>query len=315
MASELRHAAQASPAPPLLDRLLSGPDAVDAILSAAPQVLLGEEEAARREALEHLEQWGGMPGLLPLGEADRRAWFRSYQQTFLERDLADLARIGDLHPFRTLQRLCMLRSGQLISYAELARDAGIAATTARRYIEHLRISYQAILLPPYSRNLTSRGVKSPKLYWMDLGLLRHEIQQWGPVTGPMFETLVVSEIEKWVSATGVDARLSFYRTLSGLEVDLMLETPRGVIGAEIKNRETVTRSDARGHRTEARRRVARRARDPSGRERGRALTRAVDLGRARPPPALTTGARARARRRSPRGAPRPRSRSPRASPS
>lgn len=245
MASELRHAAESSPTPPLLHRLLSGPDAVDTILSAAPQVLLGEEEGARREALEHLEQWGGMPGLLPLGDTDRKAWLRSYQQTFLERDLADLARIGDLHPFRTLQRLCMLRSGQLLSFAELARDAGIAATTARRYIEYLRISYQAILLPPYARNLTSGVVKSPKLYWMDLGLLRHETQQWGPVTGAMFETLVVSEIQKWVSTTGVDARLSFYRTLSGLEVDLMMETPQGLIGAEIKNRETVTRSDGR----------------------------------------------------------------------
>ncbi len=164
MASELRHDAIGTvdtPDKPLLHRLITGTQEWNNILLAEPQLLLGADESARLQALKQLAQWGGMPGLLSLGDADRKTWLRSYQQTYLERDLGDLARLRDLHPFRTLQRLCMLRSGQLLSYSELARDAALAVSTTRRYLEYLRISYQAFLLPPYKRNLTSSTVKMP----------------------------------------------------------------------------------------------------------------------------------------------------------
>lgn len=132
MPSEIRTDASERPEPPLLDRLLTSKEGIGATLKGEPEVLLGKEEEGRRQAIDHLLQWGGMPELLRLDDADRRQWLRSYEQTYLDRDLADLARLRDLLPFRTLQRLAMLRSGQLLSYSELARDAGIAATTARR---------------------------------------------------------------------------------------------------------------------------------------------------------------------------------------
>ena len=84
----------------------------------------------------------------------------------------------------------------------MARDAAVSAATARRYLEYLRLSYQVVLLQPYARNLTSATVKSPKLYWMDLGLLRHGTRAWGELTGPLFETLVVSEVRKWIDTVG-----------------------------------------------------------------------------------------------------------------
>jgi predicted AAA+ superfamily ATPase len=74
-------------------------------------------------------------------------------------------------------------TGCLVNYAELAREAGMSPTTARRYLEFLRMTCQAMLLPPYLGNLTSRIVTSPKLYWTDLGLLRHATRQWGPIGG------------------------------------------------------------------------------------------------------------------------------------
>lgn len=70
-----------------------------------------------------------MPELLSLDDDDRREWLRSYRQTWLERDLSDLTRLSDLLPFRTLQRIAMLRSGQLLNYAELGRDAALSAAT------------------------------------------------------------------------------------------------------------------------------------------------------------------------------------------
>jgi hypothetical protein len=215
-------------------------------LAAEPPRLLGSEATQRIEALEHLARWGGMPELLSLDDEDRREWLRSYQQTWLERDLADLTRLSDLLPFRTLQRLAMLRSGQLLNYAELGRDAAVSAATARRYLEYLRLSYQVVLLQPFARNLTSTTVKSPKLYWMDLGLLRQGTGQWGEVTGSMFETLVIAEARKWIDTMGRDTPLSFYRTRSGREVDLLVTTRDGVIGIEVKNRPHVGSHDCSG---------------------------------------------------------------------
>jgi predicted AAA+ superfamily ATPase len=245
MACELRSiGAEACPAP-LLDALLASPGGLSPILDQQPEVLLGDEEATRRAATDHLALWGGMPGLLPLSDDDRREWLRSYQQTFLERDLTDLVRLRDLQPFRTLQQLAMLRTGGLLSYSELARDAGIAVATVRRYLEYLRLSYQVVLLRPWRANLTSTVVKSPKLYWTDLGLLRQTTMQWGPTTGPLFETLVVTEIHKWISTAARTAEPFFYRTRSGMEVDLLIRTEHGVIAMEIKQRGSSRPSDTR----------------------------------------------------------------------
>lgn len=244
MPSEVRQPAGSSAEPPLLDRLL-GDDALDAVLTnESPQLLPGPDDD-RWSAFEHVLRWGGMPELLRLDEADRREWLRSYTQTFLERDLLDLVRLAGLEPFAALQRLCMLRSGQLLSYADLARDARIAPKTAQRYLEYLRLSYQVLLLQPYSTNLTSRVVKSPKVYWADLGLLRQATRQWEAERGELFETAVVVEVHKWVSTLARDVALTFYRTTSGLEVDLIVETGQGVIGIEIKDRDHADRTDAR----------------------------------------------------------------------
>ena len=246
MSSELRSAADETPPPPLFDRLITAPASFEETLAAEPPRLLADEATRHIQAFDHLAAWGGMPELLSLDDGDRREWLRSYQQTWLERDLADLARVSDLLPFRALQRLAMLRTGQLLNYADLARDAAVSPATARRYLEYLRLSYQVVLLPPYTRNLTSATVKSPKLYWMDLGLLRHGTRHGGELTGPQFETLVVSEARKWVDTLGRDTLLSFYRTRSGREVDLLLATPAGIIGIEVKNRARAGPRDCSG---------------------------------------------------------------------
>lgn len=230
--------------PPLLARLIHPESNADEVIASAPMALPPGEEESSRRALDHLAHWGGMPSLLHLSEERRRDWLSSYVRTYLERDLADLARLSDLQPFHAFQRLTALRAAQLLSYSELARDAKVSAGTARNYLEYLRISYQAFLLEPYHANLTSRVVKSPKVYWTDVGLLRALSGHSGPLTGPLFENLVISEVVKWIRTTGSSARASFYRTRSGMEVDLLLETPSGLMGLEIKNREIVDGSDA-----------------------------------------------------------------------
>jgi len=231
--------------PPLLDSLLRG-SAVDAVLAKARPILLGPEEDVRQQAEKHLLLHGGMPALLHRPAQRHVTWLKSYEATYLERDLADLARLHDLQPFRTFQRLAALRAGSLLSFSELARDAGISVETARRYLEYLRISYQAFLLPPFSRNLTSRVVKTPKLYWVDTGLLRAMCGYGDAVPGAVYENYVVAEMLKYARTCDAPARLSFYRTRSGAEVDVMIETPDGVAALEIKMSATVRRHDIGG---------------------------------------------------------------------
>ncbi len=247
----LLEAGAADPARPLFDRILeaAGPGegrTLDTALVKEPASLLGSDEGPRIEALDHLRAWGGMPELISLPDGDREDWLRSYQQTYIERDLADLVRTGDPVRFRTFQKLAMLRSGRLLSVADLARDAGVSPSTAQRWLGHLEVSYQALLLRPYSRNLTSTLVKAPKLYATDMGLLRQAGGRSMLASGEAFETLVVLEAHKWLATTSRDAALYHYRTRSGLEVDMIVETPAGILGIEAKSRGTAARADARG---------------------------------------------------------------------
>jgi predicted AAA+ superfamily ATPase len=184
-----------------------------------------------------------MPALLHLREQERWKWLKDYEYTDREIDRGDLARLVDLEPFRKFQRLSSLRSGKLLNYSEIARDTAVSVDTARRYLEYLRISYQAILLQPFYKNITSSVVKTPKLYWLDVGLLKQLSGHKEGISGEIYETMVVSELTKWMKTMQKEADLYFYRTRSGLEVDLLLQTARGIIAMEIKARGQVVPSD------------------------------------------------------------------------
>lgn len=219
----------------LLAELLADGSHVDDVLVNHGPVLVGDEAYQRARWLAHGLQWGGMPGLLDLTDTERRDWLHSYTNTYLERDLTDLARLDDLIPFRKFIRLAALRSGQLLAYADLARDADISPGTARNYLNYLQLSYQVFLLQPYTANATKRLVKAPKLYWVDPGLWRHQTGNWGETSGHLLESYVVGECLKWLRTSGAPAEPYFYRSHGGLEVDLLLTTASGVLGIEIKS--------------------------------------------------------------------------------
>ncbi|MBK1617382.1 hypothetical protein CKO42_02710 [Lamprobacter modestohalophilus] len=247
MLSELVADEQSELSEPLLARLLASDRPLDC-LREEPVVLFGYIAERYQQAQCHLWKWGGMPGLLALDESMRQRWLKSYEITYLERDLGDLARLDDLKPFRRFQKLAALRSGQMLSFSELARDAGVAVETARRYMEYLRLSYQAFLLQPYAENITSQVVKTPKVFWMDCGLLRSLIGRStdAPMDGHFFETYVAAELIKWLRTLQSDTQLFYYRTRSGLEVDFLLQTMTGFLGLEVKSRKTVSATDLGG---------------------------------------------------------------------
>lgn len=227
---------------PLVDRILQG-ELISKVLTSIPAVLFDKAEVNRINAQTYLLQWGGMPELLGLSDIDKAKWIKDYEYTYLERDLSDLVRLNDLQPFRTFQKLAALRTGCLLNYSELARDSAVSVDTARRYLEYLRLSYQVILLQPYFRNLTSAVVKTPKIYWLDIGILRYLTSLTSGVTGELYETMIVSELYKYIKTMQHNVELFFYRTRAGLEVDLILQLPQGIIGIEIKSRATISTKD------------------------------------------------------------------------
>ena len=232
---------------PLIDRLF-GDEELEDIFQATPGILIHNDAALGKEAEDYILKWGGMPALLPLSDNERWKWLKDYEYTYLERDLADLSRLDDLSPFRKFQKISALRSGMLLNYSKLARDASVSVDTARRYLEYLRISYQVILLQPYYENITSSVVKTPKIYWLDIGLLRQLSGFYGELNGQIYETMVVGELIKWIRTLQKTAEVYFYRTRSGLELDILLKTRTGIIGIEVKSRDKIYRSDTRAMR-------------------------------------------------------------------
>lgn len=178
---------------------------------------------------------------------DRRLWFSSYIATYLERDVRNVLNVGDLRTFERFVRLVAARTTQLLNASDLARDAGVSAATATRWLSVLEASGLLFLLPPLHMNLAKRWVKAPKIYWVDAGLAAflvgwHDpsVLMSGPMAGALVETAVVAEWVKLFRNAGESPPLSFFRTADGLEVDLIVERNGRIYPMEIKATSTVT---------------------------------------------------------------------------
>jgi len=182
-----------------------------------------------------------------------------YFATYVQRDLRALVNIGDLSAFEKFVRLAAGRCGQILNLSAVGAEAGVSHTTARKWLSLLEASYIAFQLPPYFWNTSKRLVKSPKLYFYDVGLAAYllGIQNEShvrshPLRGALFETLVVGEALKWFWHRARRAGLHFYRDSEGNEVDLLLELGDGVYPIEIKAGETVNPDFFKGLRAFAR---------------------------------------------------------------
>lgn len=172
-------------------------------------------------------------------------WFPNYVATYLERDVRQLIAVRDLTQFQRFVKMCAARSGQMLNLAALGADCGISAVTAREWLSVLEASYLVMRLPPYHRNFGKRLVKTPKLYFLDVGLMAWLLGIRDAVAiethasrGALFETFVVSELVKQRFDAGQPADLYFWRDNVGHEVDVLYETPQGLQAVEIKSGNT-----------------------------------------------------------------------------
>jgi predicted AAA+ superfamily ATPase len=232
------------PADSLFQQCLQHPEAIPNFL---PSFLLDKRMAQKKAAYDFYLRFGGYPALVGSEMTDdgRYRWLGDYVRTYLERDIRDLASFRDLEPFVKLQKYLALRTAQTVNATAIAGQLGVSVKTVQRYIRYFELSYQAISLPAWSRNGGKRLVKSPKLHYLDNGVLQAVLQKQGGITGAEFESLVVAEIYKQMRSVMLDRPIYHLRTQDGAEIDLLIELQEGYLAFEIKMADKTRPSDAR----------------------------------------------------------------------
>lgn len=202
--------------------------------------------AKLRPSLVQIMLRGNYPEIASRPSVDRELWCGSYIATYLERDVRNLAQVGDINQFARFLRVCATRTGTILNLSDLARDIGVSVPTARRWLSLLEAGYQVLLLYPYYRNVGKRIVKSPKLYFNDtalacylLGLNEPRTLLNSPHFPHLFESFVVVDFWKRFLHFGQLPAMYYLRTYGGLEVDLLLELEGRLHLFEIKSSATI----------------------------------------------------------------------------
>ena len=216
-----------------------------ALLRLLPFSLAERQRTGASNEVNDILFSGFYPRILDQNLNPRQA-LADYFETYVERDVRRLGGIRDLSGFRRFVRLCAGRVGQLSNLSSLGADAGVSHTTAREWLSILETSYIIFQLQPFHSNLRKRLVKSPKLYFYDVGLACYLIGienssqvATHPLRGSLFENVVVVEALKYRFNRGMNPNLSFYRDSSGLECDILYETGDGFTAIEVKSGSTV----------------------------------------------------------------------------
>jgi len=207
-------------------------------------VLNKRREHARPLFLQDIYQliWrGSFPALLVNPNLDRDLFYSSYVQTYLQRDVRDLAKIGDAMSFLRFIRAAAARTGRLLNMSEMARDADVTPATAKSWLSILQGSGMVYLLEPYYANVTKRLLKTPKLYFLETGLCCY-LTEWsspgtleaGAMSGAILETWIFAEILKSYWHAGRRAPLYYYRDRDGKEIDILIVRDQVLYPLEIK---------------------------------------------------------------------------------
>ena len=211
-----------------------------------------KDRSSTLEAVYNRIWLGAFPQLNQFGPGARDTFYRSYIQTYIERDVQHILRVTDHITFSRFLSAVAANTGQLLNLASLARDIGVDNKTIKSWLSILETSGLIYLLQPYFSNLNKRVVKAPKLYFLDTGLAAY-LTRWpdaaslqaGSLSGAILETWVVSEIIKSYWHNGKEAPLFYYRDSDMREVDLLIESGDTLYPVEIKRTATPTRHACR----------------------------------------------------------------------
>jgi uncharacterized protein len=189
---------------------------------------------------------GGYPALFDR-QISPTDWLGNYVATYVERDVRQLTAVRDLDTFTRFVRICAARSGQLLNMTSLGNDVGISSVTVKDWLSILRATYLIDIVEPFHANLTTRLVKSPKLIFLDVGLMAYllginDVSQVAshPLRGALFETWGITEQLKSWRNQGSPQRATFLRDKSGTEIDLAFEDAGTLHAVEFKSGATIS---------------------------------------------------------------------------
>jgi predicted AAA+ superfamily ATPase len=216
-----------------------------ALLKLLPLSISEVQETTLPESLDMLLLKGFYPRIHDQGLNPTQA-LGDYYETYVEKDLRQLSSIRDLRLFHKFVRLCAGRIGQIINMQSLANDTGVSHTTVQEWLSLLEASYIIFLLKPWYRNISRRLIKSPKMYFYDVGLAAYLLGMESethvsrdPLRGNLFENLALMESIKYRFNRGRKNAVTFYRDSRGNEVDMILESGREVFPLEVKAGATI----------------------------------------------------------------------------
>ncbi|MDO9288961.1 MAG: ATP-binding protein [Thermodesulfovibrionales bacterium] len=193
---------------------------------------------------------GGMPSVCLGSLKNTINWFKGYEHTYLDRDIRDLGRIGNIIPFRGLLHLAALRTSGILSISELGRDARLTSSMVSSYLSIMEVSCIFYRLAPYLKNPASRLIKSPKFYIGDSGLAcylagKDDLSD-DPLKGAMVETYAAQNIVGIIDSTWPQADLYFWNIQGRHEVDFIVEAGNKCIAIEVKSAARWERDDLSG---------------------------------------------------------------------
>lgn len=207
-----------------------------------------ELEQAKKMPANYLDACiqGGYPAIYHRG-LDPTDFYANYIRTYIEKDVTELIHVRDINSFRTFLGLCAARAGQLLNLTALANDCNISQPTAKAWLSVLESSYLVFQLYPYHDNFNKRLVKTPKLYFYDVGLLTHLLQIRKPqelainrLKGNIFENFVIANFQKFNENRYQHLNYYFWQDHSGLEIDLLLKTANAFDVYEVKSTQTLS---------------------------------------------------------------------------
>lgn len=223
-------------------------EAVDESLAGRTSILdllpLSTEEL-RREIVSLSTDECLTRGFMPELYAQKKRpfnYYRNYFRTYVERDVRRLVNVKNLIQFERFVTLLAGRVGQVVNFTSLANETGVSVPTISAWLSVLEASFLVFRLPPHFANIAKRVVKTPKIYFTDVGLatyllgIENPLQMTShPLRGSLFENMVVADIRKGFTNRGREPRMAFYRTEKGFEVDLIISTGGHVVPIEIKS--------------------------------------------------------------------------------
>ena len=207
-----------------------------------------DKTRSTREWINRIMYTGFYPRIFK-DSLDPTDYYSAYTETYIERDVRQFSEVRNLNTFGTFLKLCASRTGQLLNFSNLSGDCGVSVTTIKNWISILEKSFIIYLLFPFHSNIKKRLIKTPKLYFYDVGLCaylngakRFEHIEVLPNRGSLFESFIISEIVKMNAYNNLKNDFYFFKNKNGIEVDLIIDEGIKIHPVEIKSAQTFNES-------------------------------------------------------------------------